>query len=305
MHPRNIHKHGYPIEALCRVYPGLSSFVINAKSGNKSVDFSNPKAVKALNAALLTHYYRVNHWDIPDGYLCPPVPGRADYIHGIADLLARSNGGDIPIGSDVIGLDIGTGANAIYPIIGTHSYQWRFVGSDIDPTSIRSAQNIIRTNERLANTFEVRLQKKRDYIFEHIIQPNEHYTFTMCNPPFHKSAEEAQAGSQRKVKNLGVNKARRGSRSAKPIAQQSKLNFAGRANELWCDGGELAFIQKMVKESVSFKHNVNWFTCLVSKSAHLRPIQTSINYYGASQCQTIDMGQGQKQSRFVAWTFTK
>lgn len=303
MHPRNIHKHGYPIEALCRVYPSLSSFVINAKSGNKSVDFSNPKAVKALNAALLTHYYNVDNWDIPDGYLCPPVPGRADYIHGIADLLARSNGSEIPMGSGVMGLDIGTGANAIYPIIGTHSYQWHFVGSDIDPTSITSAQNIIRSNARFANTFEVRLQKKRGCILEHIIQPNEHYTFTMCNPPFHKSAEEARAGSQRKVKNLGANRARRGSRGLKQNAQQTNLNFAGQANELWCEGGELAFIQKMIKESVTFKHNVAWFTCLVSKSAHLRPIQASINYYGASQCHVIAMGQGQKQSRFVAWTF--
>ncbi|MDB2330577.1 23S rRNA (adenine(1618)-N(6))-methyltransferase RlmF [Alteromonas sp.] len=303
MHPRNIHKNGYPIEALCRAYPGLSGYVIDAKSGSKSVDFSNPKAVKALNAALLTHYYHIDRWDIPDGYLCPPVPGRADYIHGIADLLARSSGDVIPIGSEVKGLDIGTGANAIYPIIGTHSYQWRFVGSDIDPISITSAQKIISNNARLSNTFEVRLQKKRDCIFEHIIQSDEHYTFTMCNPPFHKSAKEAHEGTQRKVKNLGVNKAKRGSHQSKKGMQSTGLNFAGQANELWCEGGELAFIQRMIKESVTFKRNVRWFTCLVSKSAHLLPIQTSINYYGASQCHTIDMGQGQKQSRFIAWTF--
>jgi len=81
------------------------------------------------------------------------------------------------------------------------------------------------------------------------------------------------------------------------------LNFAGQANELWCEGGELAFIQRMVKESVSVKDNVEWFTCLVSKSAHLKPIKTSIDYYGAAQCKVIDMGQGSKLSRFVAWTF--
>jgi len=303
MHPRNIHKQGYPIEALCRVYPSLSRFVINAKGGNKSINFSSPKAVKALNAALLVHYYDVDNWDIPEGYLCPPVPGRADYIHGVADLLATSNAGKIPMGKDVIGLDIGTGANAIYPIIGTHSYQWRFVGSDIDPTSITSAQKIIRGNARLASAFEVRLQKKRECIFEHIIQPNDQYTFTMCNPPFHKSAKEAHGGAQRKIKNLSVNKAKRSGVIHKKGGQHTRLNFAGQANELWCEGGELAFIQQMIKESVTFKHNVNWFTCLVSKSAHLRPIHTSINYYGASQCQTIEMGQGQKQSRFVAWTF--
>ena len=81
------------------------------------------------------------------------------------------------------------------------------------------------------------------------------------------------------------------------------MNFAGQANELWCEGGELAFIQRMIKESVNVKDNVEWFTCLVSKSAHLKPLKTSINYYGARECEVIDMGQGSKVSRFIAWSF--
>ena len=75
------------MDTLCQTYPALKSFLVRAKSGNTSIDFTSPKAVKVLNAALLHHYYRLEYWDIPDGYLCPPVPGRADYIHGIADLL--------------------------------------------------------------------------------------------------------------------------------------------------------------------------------------------------------------------------
>lgn len=78
-----------------------------------SVNFADPLAVKTLNKALLAHFYGVTHWDIPDGFLCPPVPGRADYVHHLADLLADDNGGVVPKQATV--LDIGTGANLIYP----------------------------------------------------------------------------------------------------------------------------------------------------------------------------------------------
>jgi len=325
MHVRNVHKDGYPMAALCQAYPVLSGYVVNAKSGKKSIDFANQDAVKTLNAALLIHYYGLKTWDIPNGYLCPPVPGRADYIHGIADVLASSNKGVIPKGNGVKGLDVGIGANAIYPIIGSQSYGWQFVGSDIDAVSVKSAKSIANKNPKLTPLLSVRKQPKKSKIFEGIIQPNEHFTFTMCNPPFHKSAEAAALGSERKAIGLKGNKHKRSGKKpradinahanastnaktfakAKPDISNIKLNFAGTGNELWCEGGELAFIQRMITESVAYKKQVDWFTCLVSKSEHLKPIETSINYYGATKFLKVDMGQGQKQSRFVAWTFTE
>jgi len=311
--------------ALCQTHPALSGYVINAKSGKKSIDFANQDAVKTLNAALLIHYYGLKTWDIPNGYLCPPVPGRADYIHGIADILASSNKGVIPQGNSVRGLDVGIGANAIYPIIGSQSYGWQFVGSDIDAVSVKSAKSIANKNPKLTPLLSVRKQSNKAKIFEGIIQPNEHFTFTMCNPPFHKSAEAAALGSERKAIGLKGNKHKRSGKKpradinahanastyaktfakAKPDTSNIKLNFAGTGNELWCEGGELAFIQRMIIESVAYKNQVDWFTCLVSKSEHLKPIETSINYYGAKKFLKVDMGQGHKQSRFVAWTFSE
>jgi len=324
MHPRNLHKNGYPMDALCQSYPALKPFLVRAKSGKTSIDFTNPNAVKALNAALLFHYYKLEYWDMPEGYLCPPVPGRADYIHGIADLLYQSDEKrDAVRGLAVRGLDVGVGANAIYPIIGVASYDWEFVGSDVDGQAVKSATRIASKNKRLTNKFSVRKQADSEHIFEGIIKDNEHFTFTMCNPPFHKSAEDALLGTHRKTSNLARNKHKRGGKlpvkspkgfahSAKSkghnkvtenVAKQANLNFAGQANELWCEGGELAFIQRMIKESVNVKDNVEWFTCLVSKSAHLKPLKTSINYHGARECEVIDMGQGSKVSRFITWSF--
>lgn len=325
MHPKNLHKNGYPMDALCQSYPALKPFLVRAKSGNTSIDFTNPQAVKVLNAALLRHYYRLEYWDIPDGYLCPPVPGRADYIHGIADLLkSASSNLKNERGQDIRGLDIGVGANAIYPIIGIASYDWSFVGSEVDEAAVKNANVIASKNSLLADKFQVRKQTNSADIFKGVIEENERFTFTMCNPPFHKSAQDALSGTRRKTSNLTRNKQKRSGakftgnrdqglgdrtpklqgKNASYQGKDANLNFAGQANELWCEGGELAFIQRMVQESVFVKDSVEWFTCLVSKSAHLKPLKTSINYYGAAQCKVIDMGQGSKLSRFIAWSFS-
>ena len=143
----------------------------------------------------------------------------------------------------------------------------------------------------------------KEQIFRGIIKPDEHFAFTMCNPPFHKSAEDAALGSNRKTKGLEKNRHKRNVKARHNSPLAAALNFSGTANELWCEGGELAFIQRMISQSIAFKEQVDWFTCLVSKSAHLKAIETSVNYYGARTFLKMDMGQGQKQSRFVAWTF--
>lgn len=288
---------------LCQTYPALASYLVKAKSGKLSIDFADPRAVKTLNAALLAYYYDVADWDIPAGYLCPPVPGRADYIHGIADLLADDNQGRIPIGSEIKGLDIGVGANVIYPIIGSQVYGWSFVGSDIDKTSVKACNSLVRKNKVLAGLVTARQQLDKKCIFKGIVRSDETFAFSLCNPPFHKSAAQAQKGTSLKTANLTRNKHKRSGKE--PVQRPAaNLNFSGTANELWCEGGELAFIQSMVKESLQIKNQVGWFTCLVSKSAHLKPIIKSLEYYGASQYKTVDMGQGQKQSRFIAWTFS-
>lgn len=116
LHPRNKNRERYDFNQLIRSSPELEAFVKPNIYGDESVDFSNPKAVKALNKALLVHHYGLNYWDIPTAYLCPPIPGRADYIHHIAGFLGKNNLGKIPEGAKIKCLDIGMGASCIYPI---------------------------------------------------------------------------------------------------------------------------------------------------------------------------------------------
>lgn len=292
LHPRNLHQGRYDLEALSETLHQLKEFLFVNSYGNLTLDFANPHAVKSLNQALLKHFYQVDYWDIPEGFLCPPIPGRGDYIHHLADLLAQSNAGKIPKGSKINVLDIGTGANLIYPILGNSIYQWRFVGSELNPKAIESAQQILRQNHGFHGKIEVRPQAYSSKIFSHIIQSEEFFDLTLCNPPFHESAQAAQEGSIRKVRNL----------TGKAI-QKADLNFGGQAAELWTEGGELAFIRKMISESLNFKNQVFWFTTLVSKSENLKPLQIQLEKVGVVDQKIIEMSQGNKISRFVAWTF--
>lgn len=292
LHPRNLHRSRYDFPQLTESCPELKAFVFVNPYGDESIDFANPVAVKTLNKALLIHFYAISNWDIPENYLCPPIPGRADYIHYLADLLAGINDQVIPTGPAVKVLDIGVGANCIYPIIGHQAYGWQFVGSDVDKRALSSATNIAAINPSLKGQLNFRLQSHSSSIFKTVVKPGELFDLTLCNPPFHASAEEARLGSQRKVKNLG-----------KQRGKETALNFGGQHAELWCEGGEVGFIQKMIRESEQIGTQCCWFTSLVSKSAHLPMVYYALEKAAAVTVKTIDMAQGQKQSRFVAWTF--
>ena len=296
LHPRNLDRFGYDFEQLIKDNPELKNFVAVNEHNIETIDFSNPNAVKALNKGLLISHYDIQDWDIPKKYLCPPIPGRADYIHYLADLLASSNNGIIPQGETIQGLDIGIGANCIYPIIGNASYGWSFVGTDIDENAIQNCKKIIEANPKLIDPISLQLQTESRFIFKNIITPEDKFTFTICNPPFHASQDEATKSSVRKINNLE-------SRSLATKTTKPVLNFGGHNAELWCEGGELGFVTQMIYESAKYPMQCLWFTTLISKRDNLSSIYKTLNKVSTAEIKTIDMAQGQKTSRIVAWTF--
>lgn len=287
LHSRNPHQGRYDLTALCQSHPALKAFLTTTPAGEATVDFSLPAAVQALNAALLAHYYQVPFWQLPPGYLCPPVPGRADHLHYAADLLAHNN--VVPTGKSIKVLDIGCGANCIYPILATRTFGWQVTGSDIDRTALKVAETLVNANKSLQGRINFRHQQKPEHIFNGIIQPGDYFSLTLCNPPFYRSAQEAVEVNQQKWQKLGK--------------ASSGRNFAGSNNELWCEGGELGFISRMIEESKLYASQVGWFTTLVSQRASHKPLETKLKEAGAVEYRQIRMQQGQKQSLLLAWRF--
>ncbi|MEM5502961.1 23S rRNA (adenine(1618)-N(6))-methyltransferase RlmF [Ahrensia kielensis] len=287
LHPRNQHRADYDFVRLVAQSPELEPFTVINPAGQTTIDFKDVLAVRMLNRALLRTYYNINFWDIPADYLCPPIPGRIDYIHYLADLLACDNNQKIPRGRHIKALDIGTGASLVYPLTGQSEYGWHFTGVDIDPIAIKSAEQICKSNKL---QITLRLQKNPENILKGAIQPNDAFHITLCNPPFHASMEQATKGTQRKWRNLGK-------------GHSKKLNFGGQNAELWCPGGEIKFISSLVEQSTEFADQCLWFSSLVSKKDNLKPLYKILEKANVDDYKVVEMAQGQKTSRFIAWTY--
>jgi 23S rRNA (adenine1618-N6)-methyltransferase len=229
---------------------------------------------------------------VPAGALCPAIPGRSDYLHHLADLLSGGDDAAIPRGPAVTILDIGAGANCIYPMVGASEYGWRFVATECDQAAHRWARQIVRVNRPIAALIEGRHQPDPLACFANVTTAGERFAASICNPPFHAAAAEATAGSVRKRRNLRLGPA-------------AALNFGGAAGELWCEGGEVGFIERTIAESVIRPRLCFWFTTLVSKSANLPRLRRALARTPATDVRTIAMAQGQKQSRILAWTFRR
>ncbi len=283
MHPNNPFLNEYDFDALIKSIPNLANYVFTNKYGTQTIMFSNQDAVNCLNTALLKNQYGIDWW-IPKNNLCPPIPGRLDYLLHIKDLLNESG-----VKNNITLLDIGTGANLIYPILGTCHFNWTCFGTDIQEESIRNAKAIIQKNHSL-QSITLFTQHTKDLIFKNIILPTHYFDVVVCNPPFFKSSKDAQNNNLRKVKNLKLH-------------TSEKLNFGGLDNELWCKGGEKEFVKKMATESVLYKNQVHWFTALISNKDHLYTIQKTLNKLAVTKVKIVGMEQGNKISRFIAWTF--
>ncbi|PTX94643.1 23S rRNA (adenine(1618)-N(6))-methyltransferase RlmF [Opitutus sp. ER46] len=294
LHPRNPHAGRYDFAALVQAVPALTGFVHSSPRGEPTIDFANPAAVLALNQALLRLHYGIKFWALPRGYLCPPIPGRADYLHHLADLLAEAapEPSAAPPQPGVSILDVGVGASVVYPIIGVASYGWRFVGTDIDPVALEAARRIVVGNRTLGPRIELRRQPDPQQIFRGVVRPGDSFAACICNPPFHTSAAAAAAGTLRKLRNLT------GERTPERV-----LNFGGQSHELWCAGGEVGFVLRMIAESVQFRTQCRWFTTLVSKRESLPPLRRALARVPPADVRTIELTQGQKKSRILAWRF--
>lgn len=303
------------MEALSKAYPPLTPHIIDCNKTNRpTIAFSDHAAVLALNTALLVADYDLSpDWAtlLPKESLVPPIPGRADYIHHIADLLANEDGVP-PSGQHVKGLDVGVGASCVYPLLGHASYGWSFIGSDVASQSIQVAKSIVNSN-KLEGFIEILHQTDASKILMGVMEKSIALDFVMCNPPFYGSAAEFQRESRRKVSNLAMNVKSRESPipAAEPDicnSDEGSNNFGGAGSELWCNGGELAFVTKMVQESREFRRSCLWFTALVSRKYNVPEIEKELIREkkvkgGIRKIKLIPMGPGLKSSTIVCWSF--
>ena len=290
MHAQNPYGNRYDLKRLTKHYHALEKFILLNPSGEETIDFSSSEAVFALNKSMLLADFKLGDYELPSGYLIPPVPGRLDYLLHVRDFLTEKF--NVSENSQLNGLDMGSGANGIYCILGAQYFNWKMVGSETDAKAVEIANANIQKTKGLNDKIEIRHQQDKGSLFKNTIQANEQFDFVVCNPPFHSSKEEALKGSLRKVKNLGGYAAK----------EKFLLNFEGQANELWCNGGEVLFIKRLIKESVGFKNQVKVFSTLVAKSESVAAIKKQLSKVKAN-FEVIPMALGNKKGRYLMWWF--
>lgn len=278
-HPKNKHQGLYPLGEYLNYEPELEQFIITKPNQQKTVNFSVNKAVFLLNRAILKRDYGITYWSFPAEHLCPPIPSRVDYLHHLSDLPHNSKSVKV--------LDIGTGATCIYPLLGTTLFNWKFTGSDIHLNALQTAQTIIEKNN-LTKQITLRHQPNKENILTDVLHKNEQYTFVMCNPPFYKTAQEAQNANQRKTSQINLKEGR---------------NFSGIPNEIWCKGGEHHFINTYLYESSKNPNAAQWYTSLVSKKETLNTLLQSAKKLNVNNTKVIPIQTGNKITRIFAWQF--
>eukprot|EP00928_Gymnodinium_smaydae_P037038 TRINITY_DN25781_c0_g1_i1.p1 TRINITY_DN25781_c0_g1~~TRINITY_DN25781_c0_g1_i1.p1 ORF type:complete len:377 (+),score=44.89 TRINITY_DN25781_c0_g1_i1:29-1132(+) len=297
MHIRNRHRDYLDYRDLASRQTSLKPFVFVNAWGGASIDYSNQEALQELTRCLLADFYGVVGWQIPAGYLCPPVPQRADYIHVVADLLQITHD-DASLsparGQGICGLDIGTGAGCIYCLLGAREYGWNFIGSDIDQESLDSAAAILARNS-METQIQLRLQADSTRMLKGVLHRGESIAFCVCNPPFHESLEHARSAASAKWRRLG-----------RSDELEDGKNYSGKETELCCEGGEVGFILRLADESAKprFRDACVWFTTLVSRESSVEPVRRRLAELGAKR-YGYEISQGKNTKWVVAWSFLR
>ncbi|EPQ31487.1 uncharacterized protein PFL1_00822 [Pseudozyma flocculosa PF-1] len=306
-----------------------------------TLDFQDAQAVRCLSETLLYHDFGLTV-RLHEARLCPTIPNRLNYILYLRKVLdcssscsrviatarqarsavSREEGAeqrDIDVGRrGVRGLDIGTGASAIYPLLGCAvEPDWTFVATDIDSDSLAHARQTIEdpANNRsvvvsssrttaqgdqhgpvtvdhaLAQRVQLLLRSREDCLI-----PSDgevaswdgpvRFDFTMCNPPFYLSEEDMRYSASFKT--------------AKPNAV-----CHGSENEMVTEGGEVAFVLRMVRESAlpANRQRVGWYTSMLGKLSSVSAVVDGIKSHGIDNWAVTKLVQGQTGRWVVSWSF--
>lgn len=170
-------------EYLAEKYENFRKYTFYNNEGKLSFNFNDNEANKEFTKTIMLEEYNIK-WDIPQNFLVPGIPSKLNYLDWINSILL-----EYQINNDnIIGVDVGTGANCIYPLLGFTSYGWSFIASDINPEALKSAKNLLEIND--IKTIELKLQPNPKNAFVNIISTKDKLTFTLCNPPFFDINEE-------------------------------------------------------------------------------------------------------------------
>ncbi|XP_052612026.1 LOW QUALITY PROTEIN: RNA N6-adenosine-methyltransferase METTL16 [Peromyscus californicus insignis] len=283
MHARNRYKDKPPDFAyLASKYPDFKQHIQINLNGRVSLNFKDPEAVRALTCTLLREDFGLSI-DIPLERLIPTVPLRLNYIHWVEDLIGHQDSDKSTLRR---GIDIGTGASCIYPLLGATLNGWYFLATEVDDMCFNYAKKNVEQNN-LSDLIKVVKVPQKTLLMDALKEESEIiYDFCMCNPPFFANQLEAQ----------GVNS--RNSRRPPP----SSVNTGG-ITEIMAEGGELEFVKRIIHDSLQLKKRLRWYSCMLGKKCSLAPLKEELRIQGVPKVTFTEFCQGRTMRWALAWSF--
>ena len=262
--------------------------------------------------------------------MIPAITNRVNYIHILEDLLTlsspplSSSGRDTPPPPPLTadGLDIGTGANLIYPLLGAAIVGWTFVGVDITDTAIAWATRNRDNNPHLGDKIVLRQVTPGPFVSHASWRTdwpkdkNHHHHHHHHHHHREKVVGISTDNHTEKGGILTTGAVRAGERYAfcmcnppffeteDQCCANPRTNFQGTPAEMVCPGGEGSFVRRLVYDSLHLQHQIHWFSTLVGKKATLRSIRTELHRQGVPVVRTAELAQGKTSRWVLAWSFT-
>ncbi|XP_011646547.1 U6 small nuclear RNA (adenine-(43)-N(6))-methyltransferase [Pogonomyrmex barbatus] len=276
IHPRNKYKRPPDYKKLAILYPEFREIAIMDFSGKMRIDFKERKSLHVLTETLLKHDFDL-HVNIPPDNLNPAIPLRLNYILWIEDLMMHSK-----LQMDkVTGIDIGTGAVCIYALLLAKIYKCQMIGTEVNKDSVKHAQECVRRN-KLQNLIEI-ITVNSNRIFKDTMQNDKVYDFSMCNPPFFESEDD---GFDKVAKILPPRNA-----------------STGNDGELKTEGGEVAFVTRMIEESVEMQDRIKIYSTMIGKKADLASLRRLLRSRNITNITWTEFCQGYTTRWGLAWSF--
>lgn len=282
MHRRNIFRKEPDFKKLACDYQELKKFMTIGSKNKLKFDFKNPEALRALTCALLHRYFQ-KRITLPPDRMIPAVPQRLNYICWIEDLvkLIEAQTSDL----NVIGIDIGTGASCIFPILSCHrNPTWSFIGVEADAKSFSVALENVQKNFMDERIRMIKISTE-DTLNDILCLSTYPVTFIMCNPPFF----EEEYGVT-----LELN-------SGRP---KSSANTSDKVESV-TSGGEIAFVGHMLEQSRHLKEEVTIYTSMLGRKqslTHFKQTLSSLNEDNLSWTWA-ELCQGKTIRYAIAWSF--
>ncbi|KAG7208917.1 hypothetical protein KM043_015097 [Ampulex compressa] len=276
MHPKNKYKKYPDFKLLAIVYPEFQKVASVDLSGEVRLDFKNEESVRVLTEVLLKHDFNLNV-KIPKKNLVPTLPLRMNYVLWMEDLMHYASHPDM---ETVTGIDIGTGAVCIYPLLCAKMYKCHMIATEIDKQSVQTSIEHVKNNN-FEDLITVHLVDGQN-LLKDVIEDDKVYQFTMCNPPFFDVGENAD-------------------KTEKELPPRNAPT--GSEQELTTEGGEKQFVTKIIEESLEIKDRIKIYTTMVGQKSNLSILIKTLRKEGIQNSTWTEFCQGHTKRWGLAWTF--